>query len=68
MTVTEKVNDLSNVFCQFMFFRVEVLLCPVDVQTNQDLPVLVAVVAEHNVPLAASCQKLIRVVQPVLVD
>ena len=49
-----------------MFFQVEVLWRPVDVQTNQDLPVLVAVVAEHNVPLVASCQKLLRDVQPVL--
>jgi hypothetical protein len=51
-----------------MFFQAEVLWCPVDVQTSQDLPILVAMVAEHNVPLQASCQKLIRVVQPVLLD
>jgi hypothetical protein len=51
-----------------MFFQAEVLWCPVDVQKNQDLPVLVAVVAEHNVPLVASGQKLIRVVQPILLD
>jgi hypothetical protein len=51
-----------------MFFQVEVLQYPVDVQTNQDLPVQVARAAEYNVPLVASCQKLIRVVQPVLVD
>jgi ABC-type uncharacterized transport system substrate-binding protein len=51
-----------------MFFQVEVLWYPVDAQTNQGLPILVAMVAEHNVPLVASCQKLIRVVQPVLVD
>jgi hypothetical protein len=51
-----------------MFFQAEVLQYPTDVQTNQDLPVLVAVVAEHNVPLVASCQRLIRDVQPVLVD
>jgi hypothetical protein len=51
-----------------MFFRVEVLWCPTDVQTNQVLPVQAARVAEHNVPLVVSYQKLIRVVQPVLVD
>jgi hypothetical protein len=51
-----------------MFFQAEVLWYPVDVQTNQDLPVQMAMVAEHNVPLVASGQKLIRVVQPVLVD
>lgn len=51
-----------------MFFQVEVWQHLVDVQTNQALPVQVAVVAEHNVPLVASCQKLIRVVQPILVD
>jgi hypothetical protein len=51
-----------------MFFRVEVWQHLVAVQTNQDLPILVAMVAEHNVPLVASGQKLIRVVQPILVD
>jgi len=51
-----------------MFFQVEVLWCPAAVQTTQDLQILQAVVVEHNVPLAASGQKLIRVVQPVLVD
>jgi hypothetical protein len=51
-----------------MFFQAEVLQYPTDVQTNQVLPTQVVVVAEHNVPLVASCQKLIRVVQPVLVD
>jgi len=51
-----------------MFFRVEVLWCPVAVQTNRVLQILQAVVVEHNVPLAASGQKLIRVSQPVLVD
>ena len=58
---------LSNVFCQFMFFQVEVLQYPVDVRTNQGLPILQARVVEHNVPWQASGQKLIRVVQPVLV-
>jgi hypothetical protein len=51
-----------------MFFRVEVLQYPTAVRMNWVLPVLRAMVAEHNVPLAVSCQKLIRVVQPVLVD
>jgi hypothetical protein len=51
-----------------MFFQAEVLWYPVDVQTNQDLPALRARVVEYNVPLVASGQKLIRVVQPVLVD
>jgi hypothetical protein len=33
---------------------------------NWGLPVLVAMVAEHNVPLVASGQKLLHGVQPVL--
>jgi hypothetical protein len=51
-----------------MFFQVEVWPHPTAVQMNWVLLVQVAMVAEHNVPLVASCQKLIRVVQPVLVD
>jgi hypothetical protein len=51
-----------------MFFQAEVLQCPTAVQKNWVLPVQVAVVAEHNVLVVASGQKLIRVVQPVLVD
>jgi hypothetical protein len=51
-----------------MFFRVEVWPHPTAVQMNQVLLVQVARVVEHNVPLVASCQKLIRVVQPVLLD
>jgi|TARA_R110000868_G_scaffold39645_2_gene137817 hypothetical protein len=51
-----------------MFFRVEVLWYSTAVQKNWALPVQVAVVAEHNVLVVASCQKLIRDVQPVLVD
>jgi hypothetical protein len=51
-----------------MFFQAEVLWYPTDVQKNQDRPVQVVVVAEHNVPLVASGQKLIRVCWPVLVD
>jgi hypothetical protein len=35
---------------------------------NWVLPTLAVAVVEHNVPLVASGQKLIRVVQPVLVD
>jgi hypothetical protein len=59
---------LSNVFCQFMFFQVEVLWCPIAVQTIRVLPIRVVVVAERNVLLVASGQKLIRVGWPVLVD
>jgi hypothetical protein len=51
-----------------MFFQVEVWQHPAAVQTNLVRPVQVAVVAEHNVPSVASGQKLLRDVQPVLVD
>jgi hypothetical protein len=51
-----------------MFFQAEVLRGPTAVQKNWALPVRAAVVAEHNVLLVASGQKLIRDVQPVLVD
>jgi hypothetical protein len=51
-----------------MFFQVEVWQHPTAVQTNWVLPVQAAVVVEYNVPLVAFCQKLIRVVQPVLLD
>jgi hypothetical protein len=51
-----------------MFSQVEVLWYLVDVQMNQDLPALAARAAEHNVLLVAFCQKLIRDVQPVLLD
>jgi hypothetical protein len=51
-----------------MFFQVEVLQYPVVVQMNWVLPSLRARVVEHNVALAASCQILLRDVQPVLVD
>jgi hypothetical protein len=51
-----------------MFCRAEVWQHLVDAQTNQDLLSLPAMVAEYNVLLVAFCQKLIRVVQPVLVD
>jgi hypothetical protein len=51
-----------------MFFQGEVLQCPTAVQKNWVLPVRAAMVAEHNVPLVASCQKLIRALWPVLLD
>jgi hypothetical protein len=51
-----------------MFFRAEVLQYPVVAQKNWALPSLRARVVEHNVPLAASGQKLLHVWQPVLVD
>jgi hypothetical protein len=51
-----------------MFFQVEVLQCPTAVQKNWVLPIQVARVAEHNVLVVASCQKLIRVLRPVLLD
>jgi hypothetical protein len=50
-----------------MFFLVEVLWCLTVVQMNLGLPVQAAMVVEHNVPLVASGQRLIRVLQPILV-
>jgi len=51
-----------------MFFRVEVLWYPVDVQMNQVRPTQVARVVEHSVPLAALSQIWIGVGWPVLPD